>query len=169
MLAEAKTLSHSFVPHRESDYRHTGWESLTIHGISSTHTEWHGAYGYNSPEEVPYRWTNIAPFTQEWFQSHWPIPTQKFYRIRFMKLKPGGYIDWHRDKPTTGYLGPINMALHNPIGCVFNIGDDESSLGREVVPFTNGSAFQIDIGYQHNVVNLSNEDRYHIIVHYVPR
>lgn len=162
MLNEARSLAHKFVPHREGDYMHSGWESLCIRGISPTHTEWHGAYGYKKADDVPYVWTDIAPITQTWFENHWPIPTKKFYRIRFMKLKAGGYVDWHSDKPTTGYLGPVNMALNNPPGCLF------SFEGGETVPFMDGTAFQLDIGYKHMVANISGTDRYHIIVHFVP-
>ena len=57
MLEEAQNIKHLFVPHRDKDrqggYRHKGWRSLCIHGISAEKTNHFTEYGYRSNEEVP--------------------------------------------------------------------------------------------------------------------
>ena len=75
-----------------------------------------------------------------------------------MLIEPGGYILPHQDQDER-CLGPINISIYNPIGCEFRY----KNYGT--VPFTNGSAFMIDIGQKHSVWNRSNEQRLHIIAH----
>ena len=64
MLKEATAIKHLFVPHRDKDrqggYRHKGWKSLCIHGISAEKTNHFTEYGYKSNDETPYVWTEIA-------------------------------------------------------------------------------------------------------------
>jgi hypothetical protein len=75
-----------------------------------------------------------------------------------MRLKPGGYIMPHVDGPGK-IFGPVNLPLTQPQGCRFVFKD----IGT--VPFKPGHGFMLDIGREHCVVNESNEDRYHIIIH----
>ena len=65
MLKEAIALKDEFVKHRDEDnggggYRHKGWRSLCVHGISSYKTNHYEQYGYKSNDETPYKWTNIC-------------------------------------------------------------------------------------------------------------
>lgn len=166
MLAEAKAIKHLFVSHRDLDqgaYRHKGWRSLCIHGISAEKTNHFAQYGYKSNEDVPYTWTEIAdlcPITTNFFKEIFPFDT--YYRVRFMLLDPQGYITPHTDSDEHK-LSPINMALNNPIGCNFKMQGHDG-----YVPFKAGSAFLLDVGNTHAIFNNSDEDRYHMIVHGKP-
>lgn len=76
-----------------------------------------------------------------------------------MKLNPGGYILPHSDSPDLS-LRAVNFSLNNPEACNFVF----EKYG--FIPFRDsGSAFLVANGYQHSVWNLSNQPRYHIIVH----
>jgi hypothetical protein len=80
-----------------------------------------------------------------------------------MKLKPGGKIDWHNDRPQKlpddicESVIPINVAVTNPALCYMEIED------HGIVPWRNGKVFLINILKNHTVVNNSNADRIHMI------
>lgn len=163
MLQEAVNMNDSYVPHRTKE-THSGWESLCIHGLASGMTNIHqqyytkdtAPYDWNNP---PYNWTDICkicPVTHAFFRDLFCYDA--YARVRFMLLRPGGYILPHKDYPYDT-LGPINIALNQPEGCDFVMED------RGVVPFVSGSAFLLSLSNRHIVWNRSNEDRYHIIVH----
>jgi Aspartyl/Asparaginyl beta-hydroxylase len=161
MLAEARTLDHRYVEHRDADS--SGWSSLCIHGISSQHTDHYQVYPeyrHLTNEEVPYAWTDISdacPVTCDFFQNIFPYDV--YHRVRFMRLAPGGYILPHSDSPDLG-LRAINMSLNNPAGCDFVF------EGNGIVPFSDsGSVIMIANGFRHAVHNQSDDYRYHIIVH----
>jgi hypothetical protein len=86
------------------------------------------------------------------------LPFASYGRVRIMKLAAGGYIMPHVDGPGR-IFGPINFPLTHPDGCRFVFKD----MGT--VPFAVGKGFMLDIGREHIVVNESDEDRYHIIIH----
>lgn len=162
MMKEAINLEQHFVPHRSEDSQ--GWKSLCLHGIHSTATRAPAEYGYSSEQEVPYVWTDAAeksPITKAWVQSlvdqQWFSP---LHRVRFMWLEPGGHILFHQDRPDgQNSLGPLNVALNMPDHCYWLF----KKWGR--VPFKDGTAFSVDVSYQHGVWNFSDEPRIHIIVH----
>jgi hypothetical protein len=166
ILAEAIAIKHLFVAHRDQDqgaYRHKGWRSICLHGVSSDKTNHFTQYGYKSNDETPYIWTEIAdlcPITTKFFKEIFPFNI--YYRVRFMLLDPQGYITPHTDSDQHK-LSPINIALNNPIGCNFKMQGHEG-----YVPFEPGSAFILDVGNTHAVLNNSDEDRYHMIVHGKP-
>lgn len=169
MFAEAIALKSLFVDHRANDpsqmgARHQGWSSLTVHGISSQHTmNWDSYPEYKAlgkEELVPYKWTEIAeriPETVRYLNEI--FPHQKYTRVRFMLLRPGGYILPHRDRDHR-LLFPINIALNNPSRCEFVMEDN----GK--VPFEPGKGFMLDLSHRHSVWNRSQEDRIHLIVHW---
>jgi hypothetical protein len=165
MLEEANNIKHFFVNHRDKDtigsYKHEGWKSLCIHGLSEYQTNHYTEYGYSSNEETPYIWTSISdlcPITTNWLKN---FPMDKYYRVRFMLLKPGGYIYPHKDS-ATNQLSPINIALNHPDGCIFKMKD------HGIVPMKPGTVMLLDVGNIHAYVNNSNEDRIHIIIHGKP-
>ena len=152
-----------FVPHRDKDrqggYRHKGWRSLCIHGISAEKTNHFTEYGYRSNEEVPYNWTEIAklcPITTSFFKERYPI--SNYFRVRFMLLEPGGYISPHCDTEKSS-LSPINIALNMPKNCLFKF--EKHGL----VPIKTGQSFLLDVSNKHAYINKSFDDRYHIIAH----
>ena len=164
MLEEALAIKHLFVAHRDQDfqggYRHKGWKSLCIHGISAEKTNHFTQYGYKSNEDAPYNWTEIAelcPATTTFFKERYPMAD--YYRVRFMLLEPGGFISPHVDteKPS---LSPVNIALNHPKGCNMKMKGHDG-----YVPFTPGDSMLLDVGNTHAYLNKSDEDRYHIIVH----
>ena len=79
-----------------------------------------------------------------------------YYRLRFMLLKPGGYVEPHSDSQNKMQ---INISLNNPNECFF-------VTEKGTVPFDDkGSVFLFDNYYEHSVINNSKEDRFHIILH----
>lgn len=161
MLLEAQALDNLYVRHRSNDS--LGWASLSIHGITSQHTDHYTVYSEYANltnDQVPYTWTEIqnrCPVTIDFFKNHFPFDV--YHRIRFMRLDSGGYILPHSDSPDLN-LRAVNISLNNPLGCDFvfeNIG---------TVPFADtGSTFLVANGYRHSVWNRSDRVRYHIIVH----
>jgi hypothetical protein len=162
MLREARALEHLFIPHRGEESR--GWKGLSLHGISARHTLSPEAYGYLREEDVPYVWTSAAadcPETTAWLRQllHERV-FDKFYRVRLMWLEPGGYIDFHQDRPDGAHsLGPLNVALNMPEGChwVFK------KWGK--VPFRAGAGLCLDVSFAHSVWNNSSEPRVHLLLH----
>jgi hypothetical protein len=157
---ELDKLQYFFVPHREHDkinsYGHEGWEALTLHGLDYDKTENYDRYGHTS--EAAYRWTEVCEYAPYIVETIKRLPYASFGRVRIMRLKPGGYIMPHVDGPGK-IFGPVNLPLTQPQGCRFVFKD----IGT--VPFKPGHGFMLDIGREHCVVNESNEDRYHIIIH----
>jgi len=161
ILSEAQALDDLYVAHRSNDS--LGWASLSIHGITSQHTDHYAVYpeyANLTNDQVPYTWTEIqhrCPVTVDFFKNVFPFTV--YHRIRFMRLDPGGYILPHSDSPDRS-LRAVNISLNNPAGCDFvfeNIG---------TVPFSDsGSIFLVANGYTHSVWNRSDQTRYHIIVH----
>ena len=158
-----------FVKHRGDV--HPGWSSFVLHGIDWNKTNDYGDYGYASNEETPYKFVDYAkqhiPSIVEYFQNNQIHNIKNYHRIRIMKLAPGGYISLHNDTPdgqydTNGWN--LNMAINNPDNCEMHFWNDRYLyLGQ--VPWKPGKAFEIRTNYNHLVRNLSNEIRYHIIVH----
>lgn len=160
MLYEAKRLEKHYVPHRRHE-THSGWSSLCIHGLSSVHTESSHTYGFKD-SEAPWRWTDVAdwcPTITTFFKEKFDYT--KYFRIRIMKLSPGGWIIPHKDSivEEENHIGPINLALNNPPECKFYM----DNIG--FLPWTAGRAIKLNLYNVHAVVNHSNEDRYHIIIH----
>jgi hypothetical protein len=110
-------------------------------------------------EEPDYKWTQLSeqcPKTTKFFKEDFPHLSYK--RLRFMWIEPGGYILPHQDDEER-CLSPINVSIYNPKDCNFRY----KNYGN--IPYTNGSAFLIDVGQPHSVWNKSNEARLHIIAH----
>lgn len=160
MHQEAKALEKHYVPHRSHE-THAGWSSLCLHGITSVHTESPHTYGYTN-EDCPWRWTDVAdvcPTITKFFKEKFDYT--KYFRVRIMKLAPGGFVIPHKDSivQEENHIGPINLALNHPDECKFYMDD----IGY--LPWTQGRAIKLNLYNVHAVVNHSNEDRYHIIVH----
>ena len=163
MAAEAKALRSRFILYRDNDsYPHKGWWSLPIHGLGLDKPASWDAYGYDSPNDAAkdLHWTEIAdlcPVTVSWLKNI--FPSKRFGRVRFMLLEAGGYISPHQDT-TFSVPEPINIALTNPEGCIWKWGDGST------LNFPPGTAYAMNISYEHSVYNNSKEDRYHLIVHH---
>lgn len=166
MAEEARVLYDMgrFVEHRNTQSR--GWKSVCIHGMSAEKTNTHRYYGFLNEDDVHYDWTDIVefcPITVDYFKNSCPY-WAKYKRLRFMALEPYGYIEPHTDS-NDGKRGlkAVNYALTNPEKCKFYM------EGYGIVPFKEGLAYRLDLGLRHVVVNLSDEVRFHIIAHVVPK
>jgi hypothetical protein len=157
-LKEAKNLDRYFVEHRKDP--NFGWYAVCLHGSKPEHTNDYNIYGFKTREEADYKWTELAseaPITTQWLKTTWPY--DDFFRVRFVKLAPGGYITPHRDTDgERGYFA-INICLNQPMGCLMVM------EGFGIVPWAPGDVRLMDIGLRHAVVNLSNQNRYHMIIH----
>jgi hypothetical protein len=143
------------VDHRDGErvgnLSNKGWKSLTIYGISPVIT--------NRSDGVM-AWTSVAdqcPITKKWIDDNFIID-ETTQRIRFMLLEPGGYILPHCDRDFSG-LGEVNVAVHQPNNCWFKF------LNNGIIPFQPGDAYIIDTSNKHMVVNDSEDERLHIILH----
>lgn len=159
MLEEARKLKNKMVSHRNNDGNK--WRSISIHGLAADITNNHKNYGWTD-ETAPYLWTEICqecPVTYHFFKEIFKY--DKYYRIRFMLLEAGGYIEPHIDN-NIGRMTAINMSLNMPKDCIFRM------KGFGDVPFKDGNTFLMNVGNEHALINESSEDRYHIIIHGYP-
>ena len=150
--------------HEHRDDNSNGWSSVCIHGISQKHTDHYQVYDdykQMSNDSVPYTWTDIdAPYTRFWLESYFPYDV--YHRVRFMKVKPGGYILPHTDG-SEYRLNAVNIGIWNPKGCKLVVKD------QGTVPFNHtGSINLFANNFEHAVYNDSDEDRYHMIIHGYP-
>jgi len=160
MCQEAFSLLDSFSPHRGDDYTHTGWESLTIHGLGYDKHESYKEYGYATGKDASkdMKWTEIAdlcPVTTHWLKK--VFPCNNYGRVRFMLLRAGGSIAMHNDS-SLKLIENINVALNNPVGCKWIWGDNEELVMEP------GGVYAMNLHYHHSIVNNSNEDRMHMII-----
>lgn len=160
MFAEASCLLDEFIKHRGDE--HPGWFSLVIHGFDKHTTDDWKSKSYSFKEKPNYTWTEVAdkcPVTKNWLQKIWKY--NKFDRVRFMLLQPGGYIRPHADYETRK-LAAYNVAINNPEGVEFIMEDGG------LIPWCEGDARAIDIGRMHSVRHLGTEPRIHMIIHGEP-
>ena len=163
LLKECNAVDDLYFNHRSQDkksgYGHSGWQSLTLHGIDKHKTEHYTRYGFNSLEEAGYHWTDACERVPNLTNFLKALPFKLFDRVRIMRLAPGGYVMPHTDNKHQRAFSPLNIAINNPVGCHFVFKD------RGIVPFEAGTGLVLDVGREHIVINQSNEARYHIIVH----
>lgn len=162
MLEEAKNLRDRFIDYR-TDYGR-GWYSLPIVGLGDDKPQaWTAFPEYTSGRDAApyYKWTSHSehcPITVNWLKT--VFPSQCYGRVRFMLLEAGGFIGPHIDSGHS-VVEPINVALNNPIGCVWKWSDYDEELH-----FEPGDVRAMNIFYKHSVENNSDEDRYHMIIHH---
>jgi hypothetical protein len=164
MYEEAVNLRDQFVLYRstDADYTHKGWHSLAIHGLSHNKpASWEAYDEFQTAHDAidAMTWTVITdrcPITVEWLKN--TFPSKRLGRVRFMLLEAGGYIDRHFDSEHHA-IEPINIALNNPNECIWHW--DEGTLD-----FSAGDIYALNLKYHHRIVNNSNIDRYHLIVHH---
>jgi hypothetical protein len=159
--------SNNYVAHRDSltgEGTHQGWQSCTLHGISTEKTNHWTTYGYKS--EPKYSWTELGKKTKNIQKFCETLPFERLARVRFMNLQPGGYINPHNDNSDEINWNdvwqlplPINIAIDHPPACFMTI---ENS---GIVPFKNGAAFLVNILKNHSVINFSSQERKHLIIH----
>lgn len=166
-LKEELLAKNKYVSHRDSatgEGTHAKWSSCTLHGIDVDKTNHWETYGYTSEPE--YNWTSLGIKTEAIRKFCEGLPFEKLSRVRFMKLGQKGYITPHSDGGSGidwnniwDHPLPINIALDHPETCFMTVKDSG------VVPFKNGKSFLVNILKTHSVINFSNKDRIHLIVH----
>ena len=153
-----------FVKHRGND--HPGWLSFCLHGLSYDKTEGYENYGYTS-DNAPYKWTDEAlkycPNLVSYFKDSGL--RNRYHRLRIMKLEPNGHINFHNDDPQKyRRQWALNIAINNPPECEMHFWNNDLVYAG-MVPWKDRTAYEIRIHWNHMVRNLSNQNRYHIIVH----
>lgn len=154
-----------FTDHRGGG--HPGWSSFVLHGLGFDKTLGYENYGYENDIVAPYDWTTEAlehcPNIVEYFKNS--NIKKRYHRLRIMRLAPGGYISIHDDDPNnTKRNWALNIAVNNPDKCQMHFWNDEFQY-TGMVPWEPSKAFLIRIHWKHMVMNLSDQIRYHIIVH----
>jgi len=163
---ESNTVQNYLVEHREGD-GHKGWKGCCIHGIDTDKTG-HWSIYTNDENNISYNWTGISSLVPS-ITSFWKsFPTERFARLRFMELAPGGWVAPHNDAPgglrntdfdMMDHMIPINIAITHPDNCEMIL----DTYGK--VPWNPGKAFIINITDTHRVINNSNSPRMHMIAH----
>ena len=158
---EAKRLKERYYTHRDGDYDHKGWKSLTLHGLDENKTGHWKDYGYSSSLEAyqDMRWTDVAkecPNTMNFLMNNYPC--NYFGRVRFMLLEANGHIGQHIDSRAS-ILENTNISLINPKECTWQWGDGET------LNMDSGNSYLMNIHNSHGVINNSNQDRFHLIIH----
>lgn len=156
-----------YVNHRDietGEGTHQGWQSCTLHGISVEKTNHWSIYGYK--QEPEYTWTELGEKTKHIKAFCKSLPFERLDRVRFMKIKPNGYISPHDDN--SDYINwdrvwslplPINIAIDHPAACFMTVENSGT------VPFRSGDAYLVNILKTHSVINFSSKERKHLIVH----
>ena len=152
-----------YVEHREGE-NHKGWESCCLHGLDVNKTKTAKEHGHEDELNAPYKWTKLKKLCPETVKFWDEFPAEKYFRIRFMKLRPRGSVSNHNDHPGTmipkdlmNYLIPINVAIQHPSECVMHLQD------HGTVPFKDGRVYLVNILKNHQISNNSMIDRIHMI------
>ena len=93
--------------------------------------------------------------TLQWVRS---LPFARIDDVRFLVIKPKGYIAKHIDVPERNWLEPLNICLSYPQGNKFVLNNKE-------VHYVPGMPLVLNIHYEHYVENNSDEERVHLLVH----
>jgi hypothetical protein len=151
--------------YRDSDSK--GWASCCLHGLDVDKIYTADNYGYDE-YSAPYQYTNLAykvPLITDFWKNQFPV--ERYSRIRFMRIAPGGSINWHNDgslpdgiDPLESIL-PINLAVIHPRNCEMEI------EGHGVVPWSEGKIIMLNISKNHAVFNRSSKDRIHMIANVI--
>lgn len=162
-MEESNAVEQYYVAHRGSE-NHSGWESCCLHGLAIDKTN---SYQHYQEYDNGYNWTeltNLVPTITQFWKN---FPAESYKRIRFMKLKAGGYIDLHRDcdpkdlqnfDPFQNDLA-LNVAITQPKECIMNV-------SNKPVPWKPGMGILLNVSKEHEVFNNSNQDRIHMIAHF---
>jgi hypothetical protein len=171
-LKEAFNLLNLFVVHREQDQKSkTGgkWKSLALRAVDGDFGKTHHFFYYKKTGPVIYKETSIVKFCPNIMNFiSTLVDIERCERIRLMLLEPGAKIEVHSDSQDRPVYEAINVALNMPVGCVFKLDlnpDGTSTFYTKMVPFSDGSAFLLNVAKFHCVENNSTIPRVHIIIH----
>ena len=154
ILREYQNVKDKLVIHRPED-GHKDWYAITLFGFGADKTNSH--WEYRKKREKPFV-TEIGERcmgTLQWVRS---LPFARIDDVRFLVIKPKGYIAKHIDVPERNWLEPLNICLSYPQGNKFVLNNKE-------VHYVPGMPLVLNIHYEHYVENNSDEERVHLLVH----
>jgi hypothetical protein len=154
LLTEYELIKDSLVTHRPED-GHRDWCAVTLYGFDSDKTNSHWEYDRRKQRPGVTDVGERCPRTIEWVKS---LPYARIDDIRFLVIKPNGYITKHIDVPERNWLEPLNICLSYPEGNRFVLNNKE-------VDYAPGMPLVLNIHYEHYVENNSQEERVHLLVH----
>ena len=154
ILSEYQTVKDKLIIHRPED-GHKDWYAVTLYGFDSDKTNSHWEYRKRGMKPGVTTVGELCPQTLEWVKS---LPYARIDDVRFLVIKPGGYIAKHRDVPERNWLEPLNISLTYPTGSKFVLND-------KLVNYKPGVGLILNIHYEHYVENNSTEERIHLLVH----
>ena len=154
LLTEYERIKHRLVTHRPED-GHKDWCAVTLYGFDSDKTNSHWEYDRRKQRPEITDVGEQCPRTIEWVKG---LPYARIDDIRFLVIKPGGYIAKHIDVPEQNWLEPLNICLSYPKGNRFVLN------GKEV-DYRPGMPLVLNIHYEHYVENNSDHERVHLLVH----
>lgn len=143
----------SLVVHRPDD-GHKDWFAVTLYGVDSLSTNSHWEYGLRQKKKI----TDVGLKclkTLNWVMN---LPYVRIDDVRYLVIKPNGYIAEHIDVEECNWLEPLNISITYPVGSEF-------LMNEQLVPYNPGVSMVLNIHYPHSVVNNSNEERLHLLVH----
>ena len=144
----------SLVVHRPED-GHKDWHAVTLYGFGEGHTNSHWEYNRRKQRPTLTRIGEQCPQTMKWIDT---LPYARIDDVRFLVIKPNGYIAEHVDVPDRNWLEPLNISITYPQGSEF-------IMDNEIVPYSPGTSMVLNIHYPHKVINNSEEDRLHLLIH----
>jgi len=154
ILTEYELIKDRLVIHRPED-GHKDWCAVTLYGFASDKTNSHWEYDRRKQRPDVTEVGARCPRTIEWVKS---LPYARIDDIRFLVIKPNGYITKHIDVPERNWLEPLNICLSYPKGNRFVLN------GKEV-DYRPGMPLVLNIHYEHYVENNSDRERVHLLVH----
>jgi len=143
----------TLVIHRPED-GHKDWYAVTLYGVDSSSTNSHWEYGLRAKKSLT-KVGEQCPLTMQFVKS---LPLARIDDVRFLVIKPGGYIAPHIDVPDRNWLEPINICITWPEGSEF------THNGKQL-PYAPGVPLVLNIHYEHDVKNNSDKERLHLLVH----
>ena len=154
ILQEYESVKDKLVTHRPED-GHKDWCAVTLYGFDSDKTNSHWEYDRRKKRPAITDVGEQCPKTIDWVKS---LPYARIDDVRFLVIKPKGYITKHVDVPERNWLEPLNICLSYPAGNKFVLNNKE-------VDYVPGMPLVLNIHYEHYVENNSQEERIHLLVH----
>ena len=147
---EYLNVKDKLIIHRPED-GHKDWYAVTLYGVDANSTNSHWEYGLRAKKDL----TEVGkqcPKTMQWIKS---LPLARIDDVRFLVIKPRGYIAPHIDVPQRNWLEPINICITWPEGSEF------THNGKKL-PYAPGVPLVLNIHYEHDVKNNSDQERLHL-------
>ena len=154
ILNEYKEIKNSLIEHRPED-GHKDWHAVTLYGFGSDKTNSH--WEYRKKGEKPFV-TDIGKKCSNTIKFVESLPYSRIDDVRFLVIKPKGYITKHVDIPERNWLEPLNISITYPEGNKFMLNNKE-------LKYKPGMSVVLNIHYEHYVENNSDEERIHLLVH----